>query len=112
MGDRNETATPPRRYPRVGLPRGPLIAWRGSSGLSVGTITTVSLGGLFISTDEPAEAGSTLKLLFDAPGGEIRARANVRYIVPGQGMGVQFVNMSYEDRARLHQLLSRLLKYE
>jgi hypothetical protein len=96
----------------VDLPRGPQIAWRGRSGASVGTITTVSLGGLFISTDDPPERGTTLKLLFDAPGGEIRARADVRYVVPGQGMGVQFVNMSYQDRARLYQLLSRLLKYE
>jgi hypothetical protein len=110
VGNRNDTATPPRRYPRVDLPRGPQIAWRRRSGASVGTITTVSLGGLFISTDDPAEVGATLKLLFDAPSGEIRARADVRYVVPGEGMGVQFVNMSYQDRARLYQLLSRLLK--
>jgi hypothetical protein len=101
-----------RRYPRVDLPRGPLIAWRGSSGASVGTITTVSLGGLFITTDDPPAAGTTLRLLFDAPDGEIRARADVRYVVPGQGMGVQFVNMTYEARARLYELLRRLLRYD
>jgi hypothetical protein len=77
-----------------------------------GTITTVALGGLFIGTDDPADGGSTLKLLFDLPSGEVRARANVRYVVPGQGMGVQFVMMSFEDRARLYQLLSRLLRHE
>ena len=110
MRDVKQATKPPRRYPRVDLPRGPQIAWRGSSGASVGTITTVSLGGLYISTDDPAEPGTTLRLLFDAPDGEIRARADVRYVVPCEGMGVQFVNMSYEARARLYQLLRRLLK--
>jgi len=89
-----------------------MVAWRGGGKSGVGTITTVALGGLFICTQDPPDAGSTLKLLFDVPSGEVRARAAVRYVVPDQGIGVQFVMMNYEDRARLYQLLSRLLRYE
>lgn len=89
-----------------------MVAWQGGGKTGVGTITTVALGGLFIGTDDPPDSGSTLKLLFDLPSGEVRARASVRYVVPSQGIGVQFVMMNYEDRARLYQLLSRLLRYE
>ena len=101
-----------RRYPRVDLPRGPMVAWQGGGKSGVGTIATVALGGLFICTHDPPDSGSTLKLLFDLPSGEVRGRAGVRYVVPDQGMGVQFVMMNYEDRARLYQLLSRLLRYD
>jgi len=48
-------------------------------------------------------------MVFQIPGGEVRARAMVRDSHPGKGMGVEFTSMKPEDRARLHQLLSKLL---
>lgn len=89
-----------------------MVAYQGGGKHAVGAIGTVSLGGLFILTDDAPDAGSTLKLLFDLPGGEVRARAVVRYVVPGKGIGVQFTQMGFEDRARLYQLLTCLLKYD
>jgi hypothetical protein len=47
-------------------------------------------------------------LLFDAPEGEIRARAVVRRSTPKQGMAVGFVAMQPEDRARLSRWLNNL----
>ena len=47
-------------------------------------------------------------MLFDVPGGEVRARAVVRHGRPGHGMGVQFVHMGSEDRARLHRFIKQL----
>jgi len=52
--------------------------------------------------------GTLVKLLFDVPGGEVRARAIVRNNKPGEGMAVAFIDMGYEDRARLNQLVERL----
>jgi hypothetical protein len=64
--------------------------------------------GLFVSTPDPAPVGTLLKLLFHVPGGEVRARAIVKNIKPGEGMAVAFIDMGYEDRARLNPLVKRL----
>ena len=99
---------PKRRYPRIKLPRGILIAWEFSDKRVVSQVTTMGLGGLFISTPDPPPVGSVLKMLLDLPGGEVRARATVRDSKPGEGMGVEFTMMGHEGRARLQQLLKRL----
>ena len=98
-----------RRYPRVALPKGISVAWQCSDGRGVSRISTIGLGGLFISTPDPPPAGTLLKLLFDVPGGEVRARATVRDTKPGEGMAVGFIDMQHADRARLSQLLKKLV---
>ncbi len=97
-----------RRYPRVALPKGMLVAWQCTDGKGISHIVTLGLGGLFVSTPDPAPVGTLLKLLFDVPGGEVRARAIVKNIKPGEGMAAAFIDMGYEDRARLNQLVKRL----
>jgi len=49
--------------------------------------------------------GSTIELVFDLPQGEIRGRGIVRHSTLGVGMGVQFIQMRPEDRARLNRFL-------
>ena len=90
------------------MPKGMLVAWQCIDGKGISRIVTLGLGGLFASTADPAPVGTLLKLLFDVPGGEVRARAIVKNIKPGEGMAVAFIDMGYEDRARLHQLVKRL----
>ena len=102
-------ALKPRRYERVGLRSGPFVAWQGSAGRSISRVATLGLGGLFIAAAEPAGIGEGIKMVFEIPGGEVRARAMVRNSHPGTGMGVEFTSMKPEDRARLHRLLSKLL---
>ena len=109
MGSPSEAQDPRRKYPRVELPRGIAVGWQGGGKFGTSQIVSVSLGGVFIATPDPPAAGSTLKLIFDVPAGEVRARAIVKRSMPGQGMGVQFVNMGYDDRARLYLLLGKLL---
>jgi tetratricopeptide (TPR) repeat protein len=65
----------------------------------------LGLGGVFIYTPKSVTLGSTVELIFDVPTGEVRARAVVRYVKPSIGMGLQFVQMQPEDRARLHRFL-------
>src|SRR5579864_5111207 len=98
-----------RRYPRVGLPKGMSVAWQAGGERIVSRIGTLGLGGLFIYTQRSAAVGDVLKLVFDTPGGEVRARAVVRSYEPGRGMGVEFTSMQLEARARLTQLLRRLV---
>ena len=97
-----------RRFTRVALPKGMLVAWQHSGGRSVSRVSTLGLGGLFIATPDPPPLGALLKLVFDVPGGEVRARAIVKNIKPDHGMAVAFIQMGQEDRARLDQLLKRL----
>jgi hypothetical protein len=105
------TATQTRRYLRVGLPKGMLIAWQSSGERVVSRVSTLGLGGLFISTPDPPPVGEIIRLFFEVPNGEVRARAVVRNSHPGKGMGVEFTAMGVEARARLHRLLKRLLGY-
>ena len=103
-----ETKTMKRRFLRVKLPRGMLVAWQHSGGRAVSRVATLGLGGLFIATSDPVAVGTVMKIVFDVPGGEVRARAIVKNVKAGQGMAVAFIDMGYADRARLGQLLKKL----
>jgi hypothetical protein len=99
-----------RRYPRVGVQRGMFVAWQGIGERVVSRIVTVGLGGLFIKVTNPPPVGDVIRLYFEVPGGQIRARAIIKNSVQGQGMGIQFTAMEPEARGRLTQLLQRLLR--
>lgn len=98
-----------RRYQRIALRRGPLVAWQGPGGRAVSRLVTLGLGGVFIEASEPASIGEGIKIVFRVAGGEVSARAMVRTSHPGRGMGVEFTSMRPEDRARLDRLLRKLL---
>jgi hypothetical protein len=98
-----------RRYPRVELPKGMWVAWHDGGRRWASRVQTLGMGGLFINIPDPPVVGTVVKLLFEVPSGEVRAQAVVRNVKPGQGMGVEFRQMAMEDRARLHQLLKRLI---
>lgn len=110
MASPTEAQDPRRKYPRIDLPKGIAVGWRGGAKFGTSSISSVSLGGVFIATPDPPGAGSMLALIFDVPAGEVRARGIVKRCIPGEGMGVQFINMSPEDRGRLYLLLSRLME--
>jgi hypothetical protein len=105
-----EIPTKKRRYPRVGLEKGIYVAWQGVGERVVSQIVTVGLGGLFIRVNDPPPVGDVIRLYFEVPGGEIRARAVIRNSVQGEGMGIQFTSMVPEARGRLTQMLRRLLQ--
>ena len=98
-----------RRYPRVGAQRGMYVAWQGLGSRVVSQIMTVGLGGLFIKVTDPPPVGEMIRLCFEVPGGQVRARAIVKTSIQGQGMGVQFTAMGPEARGQLALLLQRLL---
>jgi len=85
-----------------------LVAWQGGGKRDVSGAETLSMGGVYLYTAEPLPPGTILQLIFDAPSGEVRARATVRHGRKGRGMGVQFVHMHSADRARLHLFVQQL----
>jgi hypothetical protein len=97
-----------RRYARVKLPKGMLVAWEHSGIRKVSRVGVLALGGLFITTPKPPPVGDTIQLIFEVPDGDVRARATVRDSQQGKGMGIEFTAMSSEARARLNQLMKVL----
>ena len=97
-----------RRHPRVSAPKGLLVAWEAGTRRAVSYLESVALGGFFIRTPQPPPVRSTLRILLELPMGDVRARAIVRRVSPRKGMGIEFISMNPEDRARLNHLLRRL----
>lgn len=97
-----------RVYPRLPAPKGTIVAWQSSTKRLVSAVDNFGLGGLYIRTPEPPATGTFIQLLLDAPTGEVRARAAVQRSRPQEGMGVKFVAMEQEDRARFAGWLKTL----
>jgi hypothetical protein len=90
-----------RVYPRLAAPKGTIVAWQTSAKRLVSAVDNLGLGGLYIRTPDPPATGTFIQLLLDAPTGEVRARAAVQRSRSQEGMGVKFVAMEQEDRARM-----------
>ena len=99
-----------RRYVRVGLPKGMLVAWEHSGIRKVSRVGVLAVGGLFITTPDPPPVGDTIQMIFEVPGGEVRARAIVRDSQRNKGMGVEFTSMGQQARARLNRLMKVLTR--
>jgi hypothetical protein len=101
-----------RRHQRVPTPKGVWVAWQDGKQQNVSRVRDLNVDGLFIATPAPLALGTTLSLLLSVPEGEIRSRATVRNIIPGEGMGVQFTEISQQDQLRVERLVTRLLGVE
>jgi len=98
-----------RRYRRVPSPKGLVVAWQSGTRRAVSSLESLAMGGIFVLTRQTIPLRSMVKVLFDLPIGEIRARAVVRRVIPQRGMGIEFIAMDQEDRARLGRMLMPLL---
>src|ERR1039458_5136592 len=99
-----------RRYVRMGLPKGMLVAWEHSGIRKVSRVGVVGVGGLFITTPKPPPVGDTIQMIFEVPGGEVRARAIVRDSQRNKGMGVEFTSMAQKARGLLNRLMKVLAR--
>ena len=94
-----------RRYPRAVPSKRLKVAWQSGTRRAVSYLESIGLGGLFIVTRQAVPLRSMVKILMDLEFGEVRARAVVRRISPARGMGIEFIAMTQEDRARLNKAL-------
>jgi hypothetical protein len=99
-----------RRSPRLELPKGMWVAWRGSGQRFVSRVFDLSMGGVFIPTEDLPPVGTVVKLIFELPDGDVYAPAVVRHTVVGRGMGLEFAAMDDDDLTRIHQLLNELVR--
>ena len=100
-----------RRYERVAIPKGTPVAWEHMGIRRVSIAKVLALGGLFISTPHPPPVGDAIRVVFEVPGGDVRARASVRTSQPGKGMGIEFKAMKQDARARLNRLMKKAYEY-
>jgi len=90
-----------RGEPRVGFDT---ELWIGQEGVFTRTkarMADVSTGGARIVTSEAYQVGSVLSLRFTVGPNLINCAALVRYNHPGDGIGVQFLDLSAGDRETL-----------
>lgn len=99
-----------RRYQRISLPQGMFVAWYGGGEQQLSRVTTLSMGGLFLSGFNALSVGTSLRLVFEVPGGTVQAEGVVRNIASGEGIGVEFTKIGPRDRVLLEGLLRRLLR--
>ncbi|HXY79403.1 MAG TPA: PilZ domain-containing protein [Candidatus Bathyarchaeia archaeon] len=99
-----------RRFERIATPKGLWVAWQHNTNQNVSRVRDLNVGGLFIATPTPTPQGVTLTVLLSVPEGEIRSQALVRNVTPGEGMGIEFKDISAQDADRLQRLIARLLR--
>jgi hypothetical protein len=72
------------------------------------TFTDISLHGCYVEAQATYPAGSILHMKLDANSIRVETQGCVRVNYPYLGMGIAFVDMSDENRARLKQLLATI----
>ncbi len=88
------------------MPQGTFAGWKSAGQTVCARVDTIGLGGVYLNTLNPLAKGSTIDLIVALPTGKVCTRATVRRSLPGMGMGLEFVQMPAEARARLNQFLS------
>lgn len=99
------TNTTERRYPRIQIPEGLLLAWRSCGRQEVSRATVLSAGGMFVLTRKPVPLGSIVQLILKLPKEDVRMLAAVRNLPQGQGMGLEIISMQPGARGRLKKFV-------
>jgi hypothetical protein len=106
-----QLTSPSRRFDsRVETPESVYIYWRCFGRDDIGRVRNLCVGGLFIETRKPRPIGADAELNFLVQEGQIRANAVIRYMKPGEGLGMRFTSLRDEDRLRLATLMNRFLR--
>ena len=97
-----------RRYPRIEKPHGVWVYWHCQGRENTSQVRDLSTAGLFVETEEVWEVDATIRVDFLVQEGQIRAKAVVRHVKPGCGLGLKFIALTAEDGPRLTALMTRL----
>lgn len=69
--------------------------------------SSLSLGGVFISTKLPLQSGALAHLRLHLPGGSVQATAQVRFVQPEIGVGMRFLEIGEADLARITEIVEK-----
>jgi CheY-like chemotaxis protein len=68
----------------------------------------LSFGGCFLRTQSPFPAQTRVELLLRAADCSVKTAGKVRVMDPELGMGIEFLNRTFEHRRRLEQLIQQM----
>jgi uncharacterized protein (TIGR02266 family) len=94
-----------------------LVAYRTVDGFITDWAVNISRGGIFINTRNPLPVGSVVRLIislpdaafpFDLTGRVIRVQPHDPQADQTSGMGIEFMDVDDEKRARLERFVDRL----
>lgn len=103
------TVSPSRRFTsRVETNGEVWVYWQCGMRVDVSRVRNVSAGGMFLESEKPLPTGQRANLHFLVQEGSIRADAEVRRSMPGEGLGLKFVAVEKECGPHLAELLARL----
>lgn len=97
-----------RRFPRYSTPEGLVALFRAGPCYVEGEIRDISEGGIFFSILDGGAAENDGIVTIKLPDGFLRARVAIRSVRPGEGFGMEFLDMSPEHQAVLINYCRRL----
>jgi hypothetical protein len=97
-----------RRYPRYQCSGTVRLSKEGTDLPVWVRLADIGLGGCYVETLSPVPLQTTVELVIEAEGLQIRGRGKVRTLHPSVGNGIAFTQMVADDWQRLHQLIARL----
>jgi len=105
--EKKKAMPPPRQFDRYSPYRDLSMTYEGRSEEIPLRVPDLSIHGMFINTPRMFAEGSVLKLNFNLTrtGYPVSARGEVRYCVPGIGVGVEFVGISEEAQEAIAEEL-------
>lgn len=105
--ERKKTLPPARQYERYSPYRDLQMKYEGRSEEVPLRVPDLSEHGMFINTPREFPEGSVLKLKFllTRTGYLVTARGEVRYCLPGIGIGVEFFEITDEAREAIQEEL-------
>ena len=97
-----------RHYPRVETPHEVWVYWNCKGREDTSRVRDLSMGGLFVETEEARDVDTKVRLDFLVQEGQIRAKGAVRHVEAGSGLGLKFTSLTEKDGPRLAALMTRL----
>jgi hypothetical protein len=106
--EKRKAIPPPRLHARYSPYRELKMRYEGRSEDVPLRVPDLSTHGMFINTPREFPEGSVLKLNFQLTrtGHLVSARGEVRYCLPGVGIGVEFFDISEEDQEAINEELA------
>jgi len=98
-----------RHHKRVETPHGVWVYWRCGRAEDTSRVRDMGVGGVFIETKKTLPMDATVELNFLVEDGGIVAKAAVRYVLPGVGVGLQFKNVRTEDQPYFAAMIKRII---
>lgn len=98
-------ASPPRSARRIHTVSGIILSYEGQPDLTYVRSPDVSARGMFVNTPRQFPEGAIMNVRFRLAltGAAVQARGEVRYCLPGVGIGLEFIGLDAKTRQRIER---------